>query len=435
MSFCSGRRLSRVGVVGILLLLAGVSAGSADDRPPGGTISPCDAGKSAEALGALREALAAGPASLGEVAEKDFARVPLTRADAGAARELIWKAHAALLTRDRADEVKNRLLKDGNLEMRFAFKTFGQKPDGGHSLWISLHGGGATPRAVNDQQWENQKKLYTLDEGIYLAPRAPTDAWNLWHQGHIDRLFSRLIEDLIVLEGVNPDRVYVLGYSAGGDGVYQLAPRLADRWAGAAMMAGHPNGVSPLSLRNVPFALQVGADDSDFGRNKVAREYGEKLDRLRKDDPQGYEHLVKIHEGKGHWMDGEDRIALPWLAKFTRNPVPEHVVWKQTGTPQERSYWLAVPTGHAKSDQTVIARRQGQTIEITSAENVGKLLVHLDDRMANLDQPVKVVHAGKELFAGLAPRTAAVMLRTLASRGDPRLMFDAEVAVELPAVK
>ena len=41
----------------------------------------------------------------------------------------------------------------------------------------------------------------------------------------------------------------VVGYSAGGDGVYQLAPRMADSWAAAAMMAGHPNGVSPLSLR------------------------------------------------------------------------------------------------------------------------------------------------------------------------------------------
>ena len=87
---------------------------------------------------------------------------------------------------------------------KFSFKTFGERPRGGHSLWISLHGGGGAPKRVNDQQWENQKKLYTLEEGIYLAPRAPTDTWTLWHQPHMDRLLSRLIEDLIVLEGVNP---------------------------------------------------------------------------------------------------------------------------------------------------------------------------------------------------------------------------------------
>jgi hypothetical protein len=397
--------------------------------------APPDADRSAASIKALRDALAAKPGILAELADKDFAKVPLTKADAAAARELLWKAHVASIEKDRAGEVKDRVLKDGNLEMPFDFKTFGKKPAGGRSLWISLHGGGGTTKAVNDQQWENQKKLYTIDEGIYLAPRAPTNTWNLWHESHIDRLFGRLIEDLIVLESLDPNRVYVLGYSAGGDGVYQLAPRMADYWAGAAMMAGHPNGVSMLSLRNVPFALQVGGNDSAYNRNKVGKDYGEKLDELRKDDPKGYEHFIKIYEGKGHWMDREDKVALPWMAKFTRNPVPERVVWKQTGTPHDRSYWLAVPSSEAKGDSLVVAKRDGQTVEITTAEKVTKLLIRLDDRMADLDKPVTVTHAGKELFAGTPPRTIAVMLRTLAGRGDPALVFDAEVAVELPTGK
>jgi hypothetical protein len=403
-----------------------------------------DAGKSAEAVKALKAALASTP--LSELADKEFATVPLTKADAVTARELLWQAHATFIRRERAQEVKDRVLKEDklglpyffrafsdNLEMPFFFKTFGTKPKGGHSLWISLHGGGGAPAKVNDQQYENQKKLYTLDEGIYLAPRAPTNTWNLWHEAHIDRLFGRLIEDLIVLEDVNPDKVYVMGYSAGGDGVYQLAPRMADTWAGAAMMAGHPNGVSLLSLRNVPFALQVGGNDAAYNRNKVAKEYGEQLDKLQAGDPKGYPHFVKIHEGKAHWMNLEDKAALPWLAKFTRNPVPEKVVWKQTGTPHDRSYWLAVPKGEAKDGTLAVAERSGQKIEITQSEKVGKLLIRLDDQMADLDQPVTVTHAGKELFAGTPPRTIAVLAKTLVGRGDPRLMFDAEVSVELPA--
>ena len=35
----------------------------------------------------------------------------------------------------------------------------------------------------------------------------------------------------VIKENVNPNKVYLLGYSAGGDGVYQLAPRMANRWA------------------------------------------------------------------------------------------------------------------------------------------------------------------------------------------------------------
>jgi poly(3-hydroxybutyrate) depolymerase len=385
--------------------------------------------KSASALKELKAALESDPDKWVDLAKKSFAQIPLTKEDAAEARKLLWQAHVAVIKKERAEELKNVLLKDGELEMPFSYKTFGKKPPGGWSLYISLHGGGGTTKQVNDRQWENQKGLYQPEEGIYLAPRAPTNTWNMWHQGHIDRLFARLIEDLIVLESVNPDRVYVLGYSAGGDGVYKIAPRMADHWAAAAMMAGHPNGVSMLSLRNVPFALQVGANDSAYDRNTVGKKYGELLDKLQKDDPKGYEHLVKIHEGKGHWMDREDKVALPWMAKFTRNPVPEKVVWKQTDTAHERSYWLAVPPTEAKGDSLVIATRSGQTIDITTAEKVEKLLIRLDDRTADLDKPIEVKWDRKVLYTGIAPRTIAVLVKTLAGRGDPGLVFDAEVAV------
>ena len=390
-----------------------------------------DAGKSAAAVKALGEALAAGP--IAGIADKDFAKVPLTKADAATARELIWKAHVASVRKDRESEVKDRVLKEDRLVMPFSYKTFGTKPKAGRSLWISLHGGGGAPKNVNDSQWENQKKLYTLDEGIYLAPRAPTNTWNLWHEAHIDGLFTRLIEDLIVFEDVDPDRVYVLGYSAGGDGVYQIGPRMADSWAAAAMMAGHPNGVSLLSLRNVPFALQVGGNDAAYNRNKVGKEYGDEIAKLHKADPTGYEHFVKIHDGKPHWMGGEDKVALPWMAKFTRNPVPDRVVWKQTGTPHDRSYWLAVPTTEAKSGSLVVATLDKQTVKVETVEKVNKLLVRLDDRRTDLDRPVTVTHAGKTLYEGTPARTIATLDRTLAGRGDPKLMFDAEVEVELPA--
>ncbi len=171
--------------------------------------------------------------------------------------------------------------------MRLLTRVFGAAPADGRSLWISMHGGGGAPAQVNDQQWQNQIRLYEPPEGIYIAPRAPTDNWNLWHEGHIDDLFDRLIENCVLLAGVNPDKVYLMGYSAGGDGVYQLAPRMADRFAAASMMAGHPNDASPLGLRNLPFAIFSGAEDAAYRRNKVAAEWAAKLDALAQQDPGG----------------------------------------------------------------------------------------------------------------------------------------------------
>jgi hypothetical protein len=394
--------------------------------------APPDAAKSANAVKALRAALDARPNTLADLATKDFATVALTKADAAAARDLLWQAHVALIKKDRAAEVKDRVLKEDKLTMPFFYKIFGDKPAGGRSLWISMHGGGNAAPRVNDQQYRNQQRLYTPSEGVYLAPRAPTNTWNLWHEPHIDRFFARLIEDLIVLEDVNPNKVYIMGYSAGGDGVWQMGPRMADSWAAAAMMAGHPNGVSLLSLRNCPFVIQCGGNDSAYNRNKVCAEYGEQLDKLQKADPFGYVHSVWIHAGMPHWMGGEDKAALPWMAKFSRDPIPDRVVWKQTGTPHTRSYWLAVPPAEAKGDSLVSADRKGQTVDVTAAEKIGTLLVRLDDRMMDLDKPVVVKRDGKELFNGTAPRTIGTMIRTLAGRGDPKLVFDAEVSVTIP---
>ncbi len=332
----------------------------------------------------------------------------------------------------REAEVKAKRIKIGELEMKFEYKIFGEKPKEGRSLFISMHGGGGAPARVNDQQYENQKGLYKPEEGVYLAPRAPSNTWDLWHQSHIDGFFERLIEDMVVFEGVDRDRVYLMGYSAGGDGVYQVAPRMADRFGAASMMAGHPNESSPLGLRNLPFAIHVGANDSAYNRNKVAKEWGDKLDDLRKADPSGYLHLVEIHPGRAHWMNREDASAVPWMARFRRDPVPKKVVWHQDDVTHDRFYWLAVEPGQAKARSTVVASVEGQEIRIEKAEGVDKLVVRLDDRLVDLDKPVKVTAKGKTLFEGIAPRTIANLEKTLHGPGDPKLAFPSEVAVTIP---
>jgi ubiquinone/menaquinone biosynthesis C-methylase UbiE len=190
----------------------------------------------------------------------------------------LWSERRTQLKEERAAELEARNIEVAGKTLRWEERVFGEAPTNGYSLWISMHGGGNAPARLNHRQWTNQMSLYQPAEGICVAPRAPTDTWNLWHEAHIDPMFDRLIEDYVALRGVNPCRVYILGYSAGGDGVWQLAPRMADRWAAAAMMAGHPNEASLLSLRNLPFALFVGGNDAAYGRNKVVAARAAELD-------------------------------------------------------------------------------------------------------------------------------------------------------------
>jgi hypothetical protein len=355
----------------------------------------------------------------------------LTKGDAARVSRRIIAEHTSRLLVERKAEMESRVLKIKDLKMPFWYKTFGQSPPMGRSLYISLHGGGGAPAAVNDQQWENQKRLYTIPEGIYLVPRAPTNTWNLWHQSHIDLFFNRLIENLVAFENVNPNRVYVLGYSAGGDGVYQIGPRMADTWAAASMMAGHPNDAKPDSLLNTPFSIQVGAQDSAYKRNEVALLWGKLLDDLRSASPDGYEHFTKLYEGKGHWMDRKDAIAIPWMAKYTRDPLPRRVVWVQDAETHQRFFWLAVRGESIKGRSRIVASIERQTVTIESS-TVAEVVILLNDIMLDLDQEITVVYRGETLFKGRVSRQRAVLQRTLKERGDPTSLFCSEIIVKIP---
>jgi hypothetical protein len=366
-----------------------------------------------------------------DVATLSLATATLTRDEAAGAKQLLWEDHVAEIKDTRRKEWDEQAITIGGHTLKLLEKTFGQKPKDGWNLFISMHGGGNAPPAVNDQQWQNQIKLYKPKDSLYIAPRAPTNTWNLWHEDHIDPLFRRLIEDAIVLGDVNPNRVYIMGYSAGGDGVYQLAPRMADSLAAASMMAGHPNDSSPLGLRDLPFTIHVGALDDGYGRNAKAAEWAGKLDALQKDDPDGYVHVVKLHEGRAHWMNLEDSVAVNWMLKFTRNPLPTKVVWMQGNAVHDRFYWLATPIDLAKKGQLVIVSRSGQTFNIEKVEGLESVTILLNDAMADLDQPIVITKDGRELFKGIVNRNVAEMKSTLADRGDPDLVFCAKKTVKI----
>ena len=379
----------------------------------------------------LEEWLSADRDSRKSIQDSEFAKLSLSKDEASRAIELLWKDHEAMVRETRSEEMKAKSISLNGKTMKFDFIIFGEKPKDGRSLFISMHGGGGAPPKVNEGQWRNQMRLYKPKEGIYLCPRAPTDTWNLWHQSHIDPLFDRLIENLIVFEGVSPERVYLMGYSAGGDGVYQLAPRMCDRFAAAAMMAGHPNESTPLGLRNLPFALQVGANDGSYGRNKVAAAWGKKLAELRGNDPKGYDHFVKIHEGKGHWMNLEDSVAVPWMAKRTRDRLPEKIVWKQDDVTHGRSYWVALPPEEIKARQLITVSRDGQQFNVDEADGVGSLCILLNDEMIDFDEPVTVNFGGKKVYEGKVNRSISAIAKTMIDRGDLGLIFSAILNVNL----
>lgn len=372
----------------------------------------------------------------------------------------------------RAREHRDQIITYGDKAMKYHVVTVGEKPDGGYPLYIALHGGGGESAEENEYQWQRMQRNYvrSIQHGIYLVPRGITNTWDMHFQPESYIFYDRLIENMILFEPVNPDKVYLLGYSAGGDGVYQIAPRMADRWAATNMSAGHPNSVDLRNLSCLPIALQAGQNDQLYNRNVETAEMNDKLDSLAKESPGSYTHMTWIHFEEGHrfpdndpdepllpvladphkWLTfgSSDSIncntnAVRWLTQFVRNPRPERVLWDiktradrkaegfwPEGGRGQQHYWVDIGDHTAETlgvDTIIVALdRPHNMIRVEKAGNYLRLLV--DAEMLNLEEPVGIL-VDERIHMVHVRRSCDVSIETVRQRGDPRYIFDASITL------
>ena len=383
---------------------------------------------------------------------------------AAAMRETLWAQYCERERQnaDRQAEDEKRSVSFGGVTMKYGMKIVGEPDENGlYPLYIALHGGGSDETGkINDDQWR-QMAVYYLDgvkSGIYVNPRAVRDTWDCHSNPESYPLYDRLIENMILFRGADPDRVYLLGFSAGGDGVYQITPRMADRFAAANMSAGHPNGVKLENLYNMPLQLQVGINDSSYDRNKVTAEYDYLLNRLQSKYGGGYVHRTNIHIDKAHnFADYDDREhaivddvgayfrnkdygtvkrktgAVLFLDQYERDPLPDTVVWNLGVRASMRDvksfYWLSAPGTVTKGILTAHCDREANSVTVETDGNVnGDFSILLSARMFDFTRPVTVVIDG-ESYEVTPQIRQEVMEETLGERGDPSYIFEDRVSV------
>ena len=411
----------------------------------------------------------------------------LARQPAPIASEKVEAARAELSAKYRreaaADPLRFTEFKESRMTfngstMRYAAVTVGKRPANGYPLYIAMHGGGGAPAELNDSQWEDMKRYYkaSVQSGIYVATRGVSDDWNLHFMDESYPLYDRLIENMILFGDVDSNRVYLTGYSAGGDGVYQITARMPDRFAAANMSAGHHNGVSPVNLRNLPLCLQVGQVDAAYNRNKETVKYAQQLDKLAASDPGGYVHELFVHFQKPHnfydndprqtpqkvladpvaWLKSgfpgvvikKNTNAIAWMTAHQRNPLPVKVVWnpelragKRTGVQKDGSayfpslgrfnqfYWLDLGGGKEAGNAVINATldKAANAVHVETTGNYLRLL--LSGRMLDLAKPVTVTVGGQSFALKVTPRLD-LMAQTLLDRGDPDYIFESAITLE-----
>ena len=328
----------------------------------------------------------------------------------------------------RSEEMEDQVIKLKDKKIKFDIKHFGEQGEDGWSLFISLHGGGGTTESENNRLWNRHKTLYELEDGILFTPRSPSNTWNMWFQSHVDTFFNRIIQNMIAFHNVDPNKIYIMGRSAGGDGIYQVAPRMADRFAAAAMSAGHPNDSSPLGLRNTAFTIHMGENDSLYNRNDMAVKWGNDLRKLNEEDPEGYRYYIKIYKNKGHWMDNLEASALDWMSDFIRNPYPSKVVWKQGNVLHKRFYWLR--NEDPSFGDLIECNIDDQIITVLSSSS-SKITIQLNDDLVDMDREITVNYLGRQLFKGFVYRDIDIIERSIREYGDPKSVYYGEIRLTL----
>ncbi|MBQ8540321.1 MAG: S-layer homology domain-containing protein [Clostridia bacterium] len=296
---------------------------------------------------------------------------------------------------DRIKEVKEKAITYGDVTMKYTMSIMGEEPLEGYPVYIALHGGGGSDTPdLNNSQWSAMQTYYrgSVETGIYIAPRGVRDTWDTHFNPESYYCYQRLLENLAIFYNINPDRVYLVGYSAGGDGVYQITGRMADYFASANMSAGHPNGVDLTNVKNMPLYLQCGELDTAYDRNKVTEEYG------KNENVAG----VFIHKNKPHnfidngtelqrLTDGtfQDTNAIRLVSKHVRNPYPEKIEWNLSLKKSDMFYYVE----STATEGTVAVEQKGNTFIVNGDIDA----IYVNNLFINVEEPIKVVYNGKEM--------------------------------------
>lgn len=399
------------------------------------------------------------PAVAQPLEKKDQAKLEATLTDffnASPDQQAGWKFSSSLEKLLRGNEAAVRAVawnaflastNHGNLRQSFAeqkvrfeehvspytVKSVGTRPAGGWGLFIAMHGGGGTTQEFNDSQWKRMQNYYRdhPESGgyRYVALRAPNNTWNGFYTDYAYPLAANLVRQFLLCGEVDPNKVFLMGYSHGGYGAFAMGPKMPDRFAAIhASGAALTDGAVADTLRNTAFICMIGEKDTAHGRIKRCLDFQTEIQRLRGERTDIYPVTVQVIADHPH-SGLPDRDSIVEMYPAIRNPVPPELTWVMTDKVIKDFFWLRVPEPVKGERFETICRDNVLTIK--TAPNTAAASVLLDERLVDFAKPIKLVVNGKTTTQKVKP-SLRTLCETLQRRGDPALAFTAEVP--LPAV-
>lgn len=329
-----------------------------------------------------------------------------------------------------------------------------------YPMFLYMHGSGR-----KEQEWATglvlaQQMFYA--PAVYMIPQIPNGygEYYRWAIQSKQWAWEKLLRLAMTEEHIDPNKIFFFGISEGGYGSQRLASFYADYLAGAGPMAGgEPLKNAPMeNVANIAFSLRTGALDQMFLRNRMTQEALSVADKLAAERPGYYRHYIDIIPDYGHSIDY--RPTTHWLAQFTRNPHPKYVYWERYdmyGRYRNTFYNIKVNEESADNSEqrtcyimnidknTIYIDVKNATYkttytasgieflfekEFTEAKK-GNITIYLNEKLFDLEKPIKVVLNGKKIFKGKVKSNLATMVESCALFYDPERIFPAAVEIDI----
>ena len=246
-------------------------------------------------------------------------------------------------------------------------------------LLVVLHGLGDGPIVVP-----------SIDSMIQIGPFGRGD---MWYHGIGEQDVFECIELARRIFNIDPDRIYLAGFSMGGTGTFDLGLKYPDTWAACVPVCGSMGNKDLIANgRNLPFWINTGSEDRVVPAKYSKRAYEAAVEL-------GFDHWKYTeYEGMGHsfWIDW-GRIEK-WLLSQKKLTSPSSISF--TSKKPAKAYWAEITEKYnCKQLARIDVETTAQAINIKMS-NIADYTLYLKEAPVSLSKEITIIENDKKIFHG-----------------------------------
>jgi predicted esterase len=343
-------------------------------------------------------------AALGDAKALDkIAKVgPLTKEAAAAVEDKVLRAWPFKGMGGGTERID---LEIGGRKLEYALRVpKGYSPKKAWPLIVSLHGAGGNGPGELSFIWGGQLSDW---KGFIAAPsgQPPGAQWFPEQEPFV----LGMIRDVMERASIDSNRIYVHGFSNGGNGAWFYAEQHPGLFAAMCTRGGgNPSPNLLPNLLHLPAYIIHGENDPVI-----------QVDSDRRDaaalEKMGYTVAYTEVKGGSHQpFNEENPKVLDFFVKHPRDPWAKKLVLLTPGRGETfRNRWIEVPANAGGRIEAEV--KDGNVVEI---QGTSRAVLWLSDALLDLDAEIVVRLGGAEAFRGKVERRLTTLVDDLRARMD-----------------